>query len=476
MFKIGTAQKDITPPLPVLMGGSFRKYQSRELLDPIMASCIVADDDHERIAFVSCDLGSVSRDMVLSIREQVNSATGTPGDNIFITATHNHSGPTAQARRDNPFRDEDKTLEVERTRAKLAGDIAACIIEAHNDTVPARMGYGRGRFESGAFNRRFIMSNGRSRMHGGKNLERLKAEGPIDPEVQAVWFTDAEGRHLAVMVSYAAHPTNFYGQPILSADYPGVMRNVLQGALGEEVPVLYLQGACGNIMCDNPADPNSPRGMENAWRTGRALAGETLRIMGDNRADAEEARVSACSKVMTIPYRDVPPMPFEEARERWDYYKNHWDEFRSLDIEERGKIHSTLRLEGYKREGSGEETEVAALALGDVFFATNPAEFFVEFQLDIKNRFQNRKVIVTEQTNGRISYLPTRLACALGGYETIITRFNPGTGEFIRDACCEQLERLIGDQCVLPPGRRRNRANINLESNRLSDPRRQGSI
>lgn len=64
-------------------------------------------------------------------------------------------------------------------------------------------------------------------------------------------------------------------------------------------------------------------------------------------------------------------------------------------------------------------------------------------QLDIKKRFQNRKVIVTEQTNGRIGYVPTRLGCALGGYETILTRFNPGTGEVIRDTGSELLENLI---------------------------------
>ena len=144
---------------------------------------------------------------------------------------------------------------------------------------------------------------------------------------------------------------------------------------------------------------------------------------------------------MDLPYRD-PPIPFAVAREKWAYYKDHWEEFRRLDIEERGVIHSALRLEGYKREGDGETAEVSALRLGDVFFTGNPAELFVEFQLDIKARFKDRNVIVTELTNGRISYLPTRLACALGGYETIITRFKPGAGELIRDASCELIERL----------------------------------
>ena len=250
---------------------------------------------------------------------------------------------------------------------------------------------------------------------------------------------------MAVMVSYAAHPTNFYGKAMVSADFPGVMRDVLQGVLGKDVPMLYLQGACGNIMCQNAADPQSPHGMANAQRTGRALAGETLRIMGDHTACQADVAISACRRSLEIPYRD-PPIPFEEAREKWAYFKDHWDEFLRLDIEERGLLHSTLRLEGYKREAAGEEAEIAAFALGDVCFVTNPAELFVEFQLAIKARFKGRKVIVTELTNGRISYVPTRLACALGGYETILTRFNPGAGEVIRDASCELVKTLINEQ------------------------------
>ena len=445
MLRIGCSQSDITPTLPVLMGGEFLKFECQDLLDPIMASCVVADDGRVRVAIVSCDLGSVSRDMVLSIREQVNSTTGTPTENIFVTGTHNHSGPTVQAASDNPFASADKSSQLDQIRAKIANDIATCVIEAHGSLVPARMGYGRGKFDSGAFNRRFIMSNGRSRMGGGNNLERLKPEGLVDREEQVVWFEDHDGRHLAVMVSYAAHPTNFYGKKTISADFPGFMRNVLQRVLGKDLPVLYLQGACGNICCSDPQNPNFPKvGLENARRIGHGLAGEALRIMAENFVLNGDISVSACNRTIEIPYRDVLPLTIEEAREKWEYYKSRWDEFLLLDIEERGSINSTLRIAGYKCEASGDEAEIAAFALGDVFFVTNPAELFVEYQLDIKERFKGHKVIVTEQTNGRISYVPTKLACALGGYETILTRFKPDAGELIRDTSCELLEKLMG--------------------------------
>jgi len=442
MLHVGYAQKDITPPLPMLMGGAFLKYETDELHDPIMASCVVADDGRARVAYASCDLGSVSGDMVQSIRDRVCRVTGTPRENLFVMATHNHAGPTVQGRCDRPFADNDTSALIDRTRETLSENIAACMIRAHENRVPTRLGYGRGRFDSGAFNRRFIMSNGRSRMHGGGGFERLRPEGPVDRDVQTVWFEDPAGRPLAVMVSYAAHPANLYGSRTILADFPGFMRQTLQAVLGEDVPVLYLQGACGNIMCQDLETPNAPRGLANARRTGRGLAGEALRLMSENVPRREDVRVSACRRTVNIPFRENPPLPFAEAREKWAYYQTRWEEFLKLDIEERGAIHGALRLAGYK-QAAAEEAEIAAFALGDVFFVTNPAELFVEYQLDVKERFKGRKVIMTEQTNGRISYVPTPLAHALGGYETIITRFGPGAGEMIRDTSCALLEQLI---------------------------------
>ena len=444
MLHIGSAQVDITPTQPFLMGGSFIKFQSQDVLDPLMASCIVADDGRTPVAIVSCDLCTLPRDLVLSIRAQTSQATGIPTESIHLAATHNHSGP--RVRIDLPLAEDNESekRQLDAVRRKLVADIVACIVEAHSRAVPARMGYGRGKFESGAFNRRFIMSNGCSRMGGGEteNLKRLKAEGPADRELQVVWFETPDGRHLAVMVNYSSHPTNLYAKATVSADFPGVLRDSLQAVLGKGLPIVYLQGACGNIHSYGPQDPRFQRvGIGNARRVGRGLAGETLRIMGNNVADAEDINVSACSRILEIPYRDVLPLPVEQAREKWVYYRNHQDEFSRLNIDEKSAIYSTLYTAQFKDKNPAESVEVAAFALGDVIFVTNPAELFVEYQLEIKER--GHKVIVTELTNGFVSYVPTRLACALGGFETILTWFDSGAGDLIRDASCEQIEKLM---------------------------------
>lgn len=42
MLRVGRSQKGITPGQPFLMGGSFVEFESRDVLDPLMASCLVA--------------------------------------------------------------------------------------------------------------------------------------------------------------------------------------------------------------------------------------------------------------------------------------------------------------------------------------------------------------------------------------------------------------------------------------------------
>ncbi len=447
MLTIGSAQADITPELPMIMGGSFLKFPSEKLLDPIMASCLVADDGKARLAVVSCDLASVPNRLTETVRERVSRETGTPPERIHLMATHNHSGPTVHPLEDQPFGDNDPTASQARDTMleKLATRIADCVVAAHARLVPAGMGYGRGTVEGCAFNRRFIMSNGRSRMHGAgpKELIRLKAEGPVDPELQVVWFEAEEGRPLAIMVNYSSHATNFYAMPIVSADFPGVMRCILQSVFGADVPVLYLQGACGNVMCSSLDQPVfAGRGEARARRIGQSLAGEVLKVMNTNALRKDGIGIAFARRLLDMPYREVPPIPFDEAAERWRHYREQWDTFTSLDIEDRAVINSTLRLARYLEKAPSDRLEIAAFSMGEVLFLTNPAEYFVEYQLEIKRRVSHRPVILSELTNGRAGYVPTRLACALGGYEAIQTRFNPDAGEKILEASVELLAGL----------------------------------
>ena len=76
--------------------------------------------------------------------------------------------------------------------------------------------------------------------------------------------------------------------------------------------------------------------------------------------------------------------------------------------------------------------------------AANPAELFVEYQLDIKDGSPFGKTMVTELTNGWCGYIPTKRAMEGGSYEARLahsSKLASETGDMIVGATL----KLLGD-------------------------------
>lgn len=90
--------------------------------------------------------------------------------------------------------------------------------------------------------------------------------------------------------------------------------------------------------------------------------------------------------------------------------------------------------------------EIAALALGDAALATNPAELFASFGIEIRRRSPFATTLVAELTNGYCGYVPTEEAFAHQGYETHRTlytsRLAKDGGRRITEASLELLQQV----------------------------------
>lgn len=149
--------------------------------------------------------------------------------------------------------------------ASLPGRIAGAVGEAQRRLRPARVGAGSGRAD--------IVVNRRLKLPNGRVVCGRHHDGFADREVQVLRLDDADERPIAVVVGYACHPT-ILGPPnrVVTPDYPGVVRRVVEDATG--APCLFLRGAAGSVhaLVNYVGDPAVDR------RLGAILGHEAARV------------------------------------------------------------------------------------------------------------------------------------------------------------------------------------------------------
>src|SRR5262249_21150069 len=126
--------------------------------------------------------------------------------------------------------------------------------------------------------RRLRMKNGQTWSHpGAGNPDIVDYAGPIDPQVGVVAAWDLNGELLGCIVNFACHATTSPGG--ISANWIYYMEEVIQGGLHSHAPVVFLQGACGDITQVNNLDPyQRPGSVEWAQQVGGRVGAEALKV------------------------------------------------------------------------------------------------------------------------------------------------------------------------------------------------------
>lgn len=429
------------------MGGTFTNYLASSCVfhSPLYASAWAVEAGDQSFIWVSSDLARFAESDADKIRKDISDATGVPFDHILCSATHAHAGPTARPSISPYFKHGDLSY-----FEKFGARIAQAGIEAWQDVGDAYMSYGHMSEPKCVHNRRYIMETGESMMEpGGPEYPgRLMKEGPEDTELQVIWFMREKeydynriDRPMAIIVNYQSHASEVYGEKYVSAGFPGVIRRNLQAVYGEDVPVIYLQGYCGNLTPrDHEHDNTWGHYIDGTERVGTVLSGDILRLIAlqRQRSDVKDIRIE--TEKCRLNLREVTDEDRRKSDEIFDILFTDRSKFDALDVKDKAYANKIKNLENKWKNGSYEDVPISVVRLDDVIFLAHPAELFCEYQLDMKKRL-GPKTVGVELTNGGICYVGTKQAYLHRGYEINAGFYDYYAGETIEESLIKLAEK-----------------------------------
>lgn len=430
-FKAGFAQRDVTPDLGMEAPGGYGKSYHRSFHDSCKVRAAVFDDGSQRVAVVGLDLLFITRTLTKEVRADIEKRCGIKADHILLGASHSHSsGPIGMSEAGDydqapPFVQDlyykHSTISDPGYTQLLRKQIVDAVVAANDARVEAKAAFGYGHEDKVAYNRRLRMKSGLTFSHpGAGNPDILGYAGPTDPQVGVIGVWDLKSNLLGVVVNYACHGTTSPGG--ISASWIGSMEQTLRGATGNAaLPVVFLQGASGDVtQVDNLTKFQNPA-PEEWWAIvgGRVGAEAFKTLLLIRRGASANIPIDVRQKVWSIKRRLPTP---EKVKKATELVKQ---DPKVVGTTEWTFAKETVMLDAIARVRPEVEVEVQALQIGPCVLVTNPAEYFNQYGLDIKQGSKFPFTFPVELANGIVGYVPTEEALGPngGGYETRLTSY-----------------------------------------------------
>lgn len=438
-FKASAAQVVITPSIGMPLAGTRIKRISKGIKDTLYAKVLIINKEKETIVIVTCDLLAISRESVNRIRKSVEGRLGIPGKNILISATHTHTGVAVVS----IFEDIPDITYIQILEKK----ILEAIEHAYNKLETVTIKQGIGKEEDIIFNRRVLLKDGTVIMGGMEEetkIETIKeVEGPIDPDIGVLSFENNTGDSIAVLYNFSCHANIIAGLEI-SADFPYYVQQSVNRLLEtDDIPVIFLTGACGNIHHLNVFDPDSvksrskyfdPRGLERCRRFSIILASEIVKAALKSK-EIKKDNFNVSNKLLKVEIRT----PNDDEVQWAKLILNS----KIKDEKDEASANAILKLKKFKESDGYAELELQIINIGEVAIIAIPGEVFVEIGLKIKKISPFKNTFIATLANGYEGYMPTQKAFKNGGYETTSAIFSSQLSRNIEDILVTQFQKYF---------------------------------
>ena len=463
----GVGRANITPPIGTRMLGYILRVEPCVGIDSeLFCTALVLADERAKVAIIDCDLATFTVPRADEIRQQVADAIGTPMSHVLFAYSHTHNGPFVEAGR---------LMELTAVETHYIANLANYIVSAAKiadaNRKPARIAADSGSAPI-AINRIETLADGTVIL--GQN-----PHGQTDHEVKVVRVDGMDGSPIAAIVNYAAHPVVLGPDPLLiGADYPGVVREVVEQATG--AMCLFLMGAAGDQMPIEAWTTSSAtvrkmggilgheavrvylgietRRMKVNTHVVKSLAEVLVYELEDTRKNTHTV-LNAAEKRITFPFMALPSLAVAEQTlqameaERARAVAN--DDSRmtyigDIEVKWATRVLDAVRANAPQPIVTG---VVQAIRIDDIAILTSPGESFVGMGLEVKARSPLKHTLFASFANGSLGYIRTPDAYPLPHQRAVTpdaiahkwaytTPFAPECAGLVVEAGLELLEGL----------------------------------
>lgn len=397
-FRAAVVKKNISPSSPKQLLG-YGARLSTGIHDSIYHRIIVLDDGSTQFFLISTEVCLMSPSEYDHVAGILQKKLGIQPVNFWWSVTHTHSAPEvgvpglAEAFMGDRYKHPVDTAYTDFIEKSLIEGIQ----EARQKLEPARLGVGWG-YSQANINRRAIDVDGRASLG-------LNPDGPVDRRIGLLRLEKADRSPLALIVNYPIHGTVLGQENVeISGDVTGMVANYVEHQTG--VPVLFINGAAGNLAPIYSVYPNARAGHLSQFRV---LLGDKI-LEANNKLAVTSDSIKLFTGALTV---EGP----RKAQLGWPAY-----------------------LDAYSHSGqNGNNTvklPIRFLRINEeVAIWSAPLELFCEISNEIRDRSPFPYTFYYGYTNGWLGYLPTENEWKHGGYEVeVVSPFTPSMGKILTES------------------------------------------
>lgn len=407
-IQANVAAIDITPPLSMnyTLGGYGERMSkpATAVHDPIFAKALVVKKDNTKYAIVTIDiLGLPSNFKPDLLKRLVNQ--GWSAENMMLLPSHSHGSlEMAAINSKNKLNSPPIGIFQPELLEFLLVKLETLIKNADQNYQLVKIGTASQQVE-------------------GLNRNRRK-DPDVDREMTVTRVDLENGKPLAVLVNWTAHPTFIGGSDMqVSAEWPGYLQTNLQQMIGNNVTAMYYNGAEGD---------QSP----------------ILNASGDAYTKIQIYGKQVAEKAFEI-YKAIKP----KVVNKFNY------QYKTIVLPEH-QAHPSFMKTGGEEYGLNEQTVkvvmnmlapvkvgIGAVRIGNLVIAGVPGEMTAVLGLQVKNSLKNdgaKCVAIGGLANEWISYFLDKDQYLHGeGYESSVSFFGPELGALMVDKVTQTAKPLV---------------------------------